>query len=95
MPVSTAHSTKGCAPAGLQDADWEFAEDAADDDLAQGASDEEGLDDDPGYRKELGESSAVVPLKVTHSVCPQKELHDGVQHAWHFPIFMACRLCIL
>lgn len=39
----------------LQDVDWEFAEEAADDDLEQGASDEEGLDDDPGYRKELGE----------------------------------------
>jgi hypothetical protein len=34
--------------------DWEFADEAADDDLAQGASDEEGLDDDPGYRKDLG-----------------------------------------
>jgi hypothetical protein len=39
----------------LQDADWEYNEDAADDDLDQGASDEEGLADDPGYRKQLGE----------------------------------------
>lgn len=38
----------------VQDVDWEFAEEAADDDLEQGASDEEGLDDDPGYRKQLG-----------------------------------------
>ncbi|KAF8060620.1 hypothetical protein HT031_004797 [Scenedesmus sp. PABB004] len=34
--------------------DWEFEADHDDDDLAQGASDEEGLDDDPGLRRELG-----------------------------------------
>lgn len=39
-----------------QDVDWEFAERAADDDLDQGASEEEGvLEDDVGYRKHLGE----------------------------------------
>ena len=41
-----------CVP--CQDVDWEFAEEAADDDLEQGASEEERMDDDPGYRKELG-----------------------------------------
>jgi hypothetical protein len=30
-------------------------EDAADDDLGMGGSDEEELEDDPGLRKELGE----------------------------------------
>jgi hypothetical protein len=44
-----------CCAVWCQDADWEYNEDAADDDLDQGASDEEGLADDPGYRKQLGE----------------------------------------
>uniref|UniRef100_A0A383W464 Transcription initiation factor IIF subunit alpha n=1 Tax=Tetradesmus obliquus TaxID=3088 RepID=A0A383W464_TETOB len=35
-------------------ADWEFVEDAQDDDLGMGGSDEEELEDDPGLRKELG-----------------------------------------
>lgn len=39
----------------LQDVDWEFQDQAADDDVDQGASEEEGLADDPGYRKQLGE----------------------------------------
>lgn len=43
-----------CCAVWCQDADWEYNEDAADDDLDQGASDEEGLADDPGYRKQLG-----------------------------------------
>lgn len=52
----------------VQDADWEYNEDAADDDLDQGASDEEGLADDPGYRKQLGEC-----------VCVHKGLGLGVR----------------
>lgn len=51
----------------LQDVDWEFAEEAADDDLEQGASDEEGLDDDPGYRKELGEQHMTQAITATGS----------------------------
>lgn len=42
----------------LQDVDWEFEEGAADDDVAMGGSDEEGMDDDPGYRKQLGEQGS-------------------------------------
>ncbi len=39
----------------VQAADWEFEDQAADDDLDQGASEEEeGLADDPGLRKKLG-----------------------------------------
>lgn len=44
-----------CGLCVLQDVDWEFQDDHADDDMDQGASDDEAQPDDPGYRKQLGE----------------------------------------
>lgn len=41
----------------LQDVDWEFQDDRADDDMDQGASDDEQQPDDPGLRKQLGEGN--------------------------------------
>lgn len=37
-----------------EDVDWEFQDDRADDDMDQGASDDEQQPDDPGLRKQLG-----------------------------------------
>jgi hypothetical protein len=50
------HAVPCCAVCCHQDADWDFQNEAADDDLEQGYSEEEkGWDDDPGMRKEIGE----------------------------------------